>query len=499
MLKAERKKLKVREKIREKQEREQQTQAENQQHQSQAGDAEQSLQSKFEELSLEHRHELDECRAQLFMTQKSLAQLVVEKDQATKERDRLAQQLNDGSSVNSEVATLERELQQLKQVYASSLAAHAAEKRKWEEQGAQSANGHLVSVENDNDKIKALSDENRILVEQQQQLVEELESQKSLSQEHKNLAVSHERKIGEKERQWESERTLLQRQLDEQTGKIEDWKLLIQRNKIALEQERLKCEELEQELEEATQKQTHTEVAFDDYQRAADGLQKDLEREMMEKERLYMENERMSREIDEITELFRREKEARSHVEDNLGEQMQSGGTALSVGVTGGGPSRSYATIPSDLVASGGGESLGIHVTELDWEGKDLSGKFTGWLDSAGNPNGHGTLRMEDESVYDGEWKFGEWNGMLTSGLKKKFAWCHLLCVDVFSSRLCCYINISIGYGVYTTADGDLYSGTWKEGKQENRGVYVWSDGCIYTGDYVEGSRDGKGYVSVLS
>ena len=70
--------------------------------------------------------------------------------------------------------------------------------------------------------------------------------------------------------------------------------------------------------------------------------------------------------------------------------------------------------IPSDLEASGGTEFLGEHVTELNWELRDSSGKFTGWLNLEGSPNSHGILRMEGGSVYDGEWKLGEWNGKQT-------------------------------------------------------------------------------------
>ena len=51
------------------------------------------------------------------------------------------------------------------------------------------------------------------------------------------------------------------------------------------------------------------------------------------------------------------------------------------------------------------------------------------------------------------------------------------------------------GHGVYMTAEGDLFRGSWKDGKQNGRGVYVWADGCIYIGDYVDGYRQGKGYV----
>ena len=405
LLKAERKKLKVRNKLETKKERAECLQ----QQQPQDGDAELSLQNKLDELSLEYRQELDECKSQLCDTQKSLAVLFVEKDLATKERDRLSQQLRDQSCTscegrNEEVESLERDLQELKRVYASSLASHAKEKRNWEEKRSQLTNGNLSSGNFDSEKFEELRNENRSLSEQLQKLKEELESRSTASKQQEALAESHKRTWKEKEENWDREREILQHQLEEQTAKLDDWKVLIQRNKLLLEQEQVKNEELEQELEEVTQKHTHTEVAFDDYQRAADGIRKELEIEMREKEKLRMENGRLSRERDELNE-------AREHLQQAVDNQMRSGGSEVSNGRSGG-QVRLSATIPSDLSSSGGGEFRGMHVTELDWEGKDLSGKFTGWLDPEGNPDGHGTLRMEDESVYDGEWKFGEWNGV---------------------------------------------------------------------------------------
>ena len=48
------------------------------------------------------------------------------------------------------------------------------------------------------------------------------------------------------------------------------------------------------------------------------------------------------------------------------------------------------------------------------------------------------------------------------------------------------------GHGVYTSVDGDLYSGVWRNDKQHGRGVYVSAEGQVYTGDYVDGLREGR-------
>jgi hypothetical protein len=54
---------------------------------------------------------------------------------------------------------------------------------------------------------------------------------------------------------------------------------------------------------------------------------------------------------------------------------------------------------------------------------------------------------------------------------------------------------VRLGHGVYTSVDGDLYRGAWRNDKQHGRGVYVWPEGQVYTGDYVDGLREGQGYV----
>ena len=63
------------------------------------------------------------------------------------------------------------------------------------------------------------------------------------------------------------------------------------------------------------------------------------------------------------------------------------------------------------------------HVIEWDWSGRSLNGKYTGWFNLEGNPDGQGTLRIDDGALYVGQWK---------NGLRH-------------------------GFGVYTSIDGDLY------------------------------------------
>ena len=49
------------------------------------------------------------------------------------------------------------------------------------------------------------------------------------------------------------------------------------------------------------------------------------------------------------------------------------------------------------------------------------------------------------------------------------------------------------GKGVFTFEDGEVYDGTFVEGKFDGKGTYTYPTGDIYTGDFVEGLPEGKG------
>jgi len=52
------------------------------------------------------------------------------------------------------------------------------------------------------------------------------------------------------------------------------------------------------------------------------------------------------------------------------------------------------------------------HVIEWKWRSREGAlGLYTGWLDVSGYPHGNGTWKIEDGSIYDGEWKRGLRNG----------------------------------------------------------------------------------------
>jgi hypothetical protein len=102
-------------------------------------------------------------------------------------------------------------------------------------------------------------------------------------------------------------------------------------------------------------------------------------------------------------------------------------------------------------------------VMEMEWHGTEWSGVYTGSVDIATKqPDGSGTLRLDDGAVYDGDWRMG----------------------------------LPHGRGVYATVEGDLHSSGWRAGVKHGRAVDVWSDGRVYRGTYVHGDRHGHGVLT---
>ena len=85
-------------------------------------------------------------------------------------------------------------------------------------------------------------------------------------------------------------------------------------------------------------------------------------------------------------------------------------------------------------------------VVEKEWNGKDYSGYYTGWiLKETTQPDTKGTLRMFNGDAYDGGWKNGKLHGP----------------------------------GVLITIDGHLFNGNWQDGLQHGWGVNCWDDGRL--------------------
>lgn len=111
-------------------------------------------------------------------------------------------------------------------------------------------------------------------------------------------------------------------------------------------------------------------------------------------------------------------------------------------------------------------------------------GIYTGHM-SAGQPNGHGTMRYEDTRLYVGEWKNGRWHGagraLFGNG-------------DVYVGEY--NMDQRHGFGRYEWADKRVYDGEFCRDQRHGSGTYSWPDGSSYVGDFVFGQRSGNGFYT---
>lgn len=49
------------------------------------------------------------------------------------------------------------------------------------------------------------------------------------------------------------------------------------------------------------------------------------------------------------------------------------------------------------------------------------------------------------------------------------------------------------GKGSDEFANGDKYTGMYKNGKPDGPGIYTWSNGSYYEGEFKNGLKEGKG------
>jgi hypothetical protein len=110
------------------------------------------------------------------------------------------------------------------------------------------------------------------------------------------------------------------------------------------------------------------------------------------------------------------------------------------------------------------GDANRRNVMEYEWHGAQYSGIYTGQLSViSNNPDGDGTLRLDDGAVYNGEWRNGQPHGS----------------------------------GVWATIEGDLFcSQSWQNGTKHGKTVDVFCDGCVYRGNYEYGKRHGDGILT---
>ena len=268
----------------------------------------------------------------------------------------------------------------------------------------------LNSASNENDKkFERIRKENET-IKQQWQVQQELASRQ-------NSKIAE---LTARLEAFEEEKKILTKQLEERNRQIEDFKISAPRNKVLLEQEQQNTQDLERSLAEVNRKLHEQEELLDESTKMKEALLKQRDRHQTEFRKLETDLKNISKQ--------------KAVLEDCL-KQATEGGNTPTV------PTSLDILIPSDVTAS----KVKKHVIEHEWTGVSAAGFYTGWLDESGNPDGHGTLRLADGSIYDGSWT----NGTRT------------------------------GHGVYSSVDGDFYRGTWKDCKPDGRGVFIWEDGRV--------------------
>lgn len=133
-------------------------------------------------------------------------------------------------------------------------------------------------------------------------------------------------------------------------------------------------------------------------------------------------------------------------------------------------------------------------------------GNYTGMVNQAGKPDGRGTMRFNDGSVYNGEWQNsvmigkgtctyadghtkyeGEWKKGVPDG-QGSFTYSN---GDQYTGRW--QKGLMDGEGVYKFKNSERYEGGWKQNKHHGNGKFTYKSGNVYNGQWRYGMRDGHG------
>jgi hypothetical protein len=249
------------------------------------------------------------------------------------------------------------------------------QRNEWQQQEQANEVSFQCKLDDFRERIRVLEGDKKKLqsdLEKQQQ--QEKELQEKLQQQEKQEQEPHQQSVGststEEADRWRREAERLQAQLDETTKQFENLQLLVPRNKQLLEQAMVQQEKLRTKC-------SLLETKYENQQELVKELQ--------------TFKETMSRKYEELERQYQQlVKESES------GNHHGSGSTTFV-----------KTTLPSEGPREWIREGR-KHVVEKEWRSsKGLYGMYTGWLDVTGNPHGHGTLRIEDGSIYDGEWNRG--------------------------------------------------------------------------------------------
>jgi chromosome segregation ATPase len=317
--------------------------------------------------------EFQEMKAQLAETQRSLAVLLVERNSIQRERDELKERLS---------------RDQLEQ--------------------ASNSEKDCYQIQELEERLKLFEKENQQLRLENQDLQETF----NVSQKSATLEAS----VTAEDLQKENDR--LQRQVMERERQIEDWKLLIPRNKLLLQQAHQKSEKLQKQMKEIEEKYQEQEDFIKEIQLTKEALVKQKERHQSEFDQLKVEKETMEISYEETREVLKSldlddiNSEGNREERERLIKFRDAKPTVTSLSSEEDDVENCQFThmLPSDLPSD---EMHGKkHVIEWDWSGDNLTGVYTGWLDLEGNPHGQGTLRIDDGAIHVGEWQHGKRHGM---------------------------------------------------------------------------------------
>ncbi|MEM7368540.1 MAG: protein kinase [Bacteroidota bacterium] len=107
---------------------------------------------------------------------------------------------------------------------------------------------------------------------------------------------------------------------------------------------------------------------------------------------------------------------------------------------------------------------------------------YVGGLNSAGLPNGEGSVTYENGDHYEGSWLNGLKHG------KGKMTYAN---GDVFEGEY--QKGFKQGQGTFTYANKDRYEGEFKKGKKDGQGVYIYGDGQRFIGTFQNDVIEGPG------
>jgi hypothetical protein len=103
------------------------------------------------------------------------------------------------------------------------------------------------------------------------------------------------------------------------------------------------------------------------------------------------------------------------------------------------------------------------------WGDAVVDSVYEGERDAKGRPEGQGTLRFSEGTVYEGQWKAGKQDGVGT--LRRASG-------EVYEGEY--RLGQRTGKGKLRYADGASYEGEWKANAMEGFGTYTFTDGSTY-------------------